>query len=114
VADGAFGEFRRMLEYKAQWYGATVVVANRFYPSSKTCSDCGVIHPEVVLGVDKWHCDDCGADHDRDLNASINLRNMAESFAVTACGERSADAKRKPRVKLRSVKQEDNLKLKAA
>jgi len=114
VADGAFGEFRRMLEYKAQWYGATVVVANRFYPSSKTCSDCGVIHPEVVLGVDKWRCDDCGSFHDRDLNASINLRKLAESLPATVCGERSADAKRKPRVKRRSLKQEDNIKLKAA
>lgn len=107
VSDAGFGEFRRMLEYKAQFYGAQIVVANRFYPSSKTCSDCGVVHGPMSLSVRVWTCEDCGSVHNRDVNAAKNLENLAASFAVKACGERSAGAVRKPRVKLRSVKQEE-------
>jgi putative transposase len=108
ISDAGFGEFRRMLEYKAKWYGATIVTADRFYPSSKTCSECGVIHDSMPLDVRSWTCEDCGASHDRDLNAARNLEKMAASFAVTACGEQRSGAVRKPRVKRRSVKQEEN------
>ena len=90
IADMGFGELRRQLEYKAAWHGGQVVVVDRWYPSSKTCSCCG--HRLDVLGlqVRQWQCPDCGTLHDRDVNAAINLRNMAVSSTVAACGGEGA------------------------
>jgi putative transposase len=105
VSDAAFSEFRRVLEYKAKWYGATVVVADRGYASSAICSACGTVKENIPLSRRVWTCG-CGATHQRDLNAAKNLEKVAASFAVSACGERGSGAARKPRVKLRSVKQE--------
>ena len=64
-----------MLEYKASWYGRQVFKVNRFYPSSKACSTpgCGYIHKDLKLFERFWVCPECGALHDRDVNASINL-----------------------------------------
>ncbi len=73
VADVGWSEFRRMLEYTCQWYGSTLVVADRFYASSKTCSDCGHVLQTLPLSVRQWTCPDCGANHDRDVNAAKNL-----------------------------------------
>lgn len=106
IADMGFHEFRRQLEYKAAMRGGRVVVADRFYASSKTCSTCGHKLDELPLSVREWTCPACGAIHDRDVNAAVNLKNMAVSSTVSACGEESSGAKRKPRVKLTSVKQE--------
>lgn len=108
ISDASFGEFRRMLEYKAKCHGATVIVADRFFPSSKTCSCCGVIAEKMPLSVRAWTCEDCCATHDRDLNAAKNLERLAASSAVAACGEQRSGAERKPRVKRRSAKQEEN------
>ena len=72
VSDAGFGELRRQIEYKAALRGVTVVVADRFFPSSKACHACGQHHPEMVLGVDTMRCD-CGLVMDRDLNAAKNL-----------------------------------------
>ena len=69
IMDGNFGEFRRQLEYKARFYGARIVVANRWFPSSKTCSCCGSVKDELDLSQRTFHCDDCGFECDRDLNA---------------------------------------------
>ncbi len=90
IADMGFGELRRQLEYKAAWRGEQVVVIDRWYPSSKTCSRCG--HRLDVLGlqVREWQCPDCGTLHDRDVNAAGNLRNMAVSSTVAACGGEGA------------------------
>ena len=85
LSDQSFSEFRRQLEYKAGMYGSVVVKVNQWYLSTKQCSECGAINAEVTLGVDAWTCD-CGARHDRDHNAAINLKNVAASSAVTACG----------------------------
>ena len=85
IADMGFGEFRRQLEYKAQMRAVQVVVADRFYPSSKTCSACGLINSLLTLSDRSWVCG-CGARHDRDLNAAINLRNLAATSAASACG----------------------------
>lgn len=82
VSDVGMYEFRRQVEYKADH----VLFADRWYPSSKTCSDCGTVNKEVVLGVSEWTCSDCGSVHDRDLNAARNLKKLAASYAVTACG----------------------------
>ena len=85
IADMGFGELRRQLEYKAAWRGGQVVVIDRWYPSSKTCSCCGHRLDILDLQVRQWRCPDCGTLHDRDVNAAINLRNMAVSSTVTAC-----------------------------
>lgn len=72
VSDAAFREFRRQLEYKCQWYGRQLVVADRWFPSSKTCSVCGAIQESMPLSVRHWTCG-CGAAHDRDVNAAQNI-----------------------------------------
>ena len=82
VADMGFFEFRRQLEYKAGMYGGVVHVADKWFPSSKMCSDCGYVLPELSLGVRQWQCPECGAEHHRDINAALNLRNLA----LTATG----------------------------
>ena len=106
IADMSFYEFRRQLQYKTAMRGGQVVVADRFYPSSKTCSVCGYKLESLSLSVRKWKCPGCGTDHDRDLNAAINLKNMAVSSTVTACGEEGSGSSRKTRVKPSSEKQE--------
>lgn len=76
VADASFYEFRRQLEYKAKWYGKIVQVIDRFYPSSQLCSDCGAQWAGTKdLNVRKWICPECGAEHDRDINAAKNILN---------------------------------------
>ncbi len=74
IADQGFYEFRRQLQYKCQWYGCDLVVVDRFFPSSKTCSNCGHVQ-DMPLSFRTYDCPDCGLSIDRDLNASINLRN---------------------------------------
>jgi len=81
VADAALGEVRRQIEYKAQWQGRAVVVVDRFYPSSKTCSACGAVNRALQLHEKRWTCA-CGAAHDRDENAAKNIR--AEALRVIA------------------------------
>ena len=68
-----FGEFRRMLEYKAKWHGRKLVFVNRFYPSSKTCHSCGYVNKELVLKDRQWVCPECGEIIDRDYNAALNI-----------------------------------------
>jgi putative transposase len=78
LADAALAEVRRMLDYKTRWYGSQLVQADRFYPSSKTCSACGGRKPNLTLPERIFHCDECGARIDRDLNAAINLARLGE------------------------------------
>ncbi len=73
VSDAAFGEFRRQLEYKTRWYGTDLVVADRWYPSSKTCCGCGNIKTDLPLSDRTYSCAACGLVLDRDVNAAINL-----------------------------------------
>ena len=114
IMDGGFFELRRQLTYKAKLYGARVVVAGRWYPSSKTCSCCGVVKSTLALSQRMFGCDDCGFEAGRDHNAALNLASIAASSAVTACGETRSGPVRKSRVKRASVKQEENTALKAA
>jgi putative transposase len=106
IADMSFFEFRRQLEYKAAMRGGRVVVADRFFASSKTCSACGHTLETLPLSVREWTCPACGVIHDRDVNAAINLKNMAVSSTVSACGEEGSGLMRKRQVKPASVKQE--------
>ena len=74
ISDCSWSEFVRMLQYKADWYGKTISKTDRFYPSSQTCNCCGCINPETKdLSVREWICPDCGATHDRDINAAKNI-----------------------------------------
>jgi putative transposase len=87
INDVSFFEFRRQLEYKAQITGGKIVVSNQFFPSSKLCSTCGYKNDGLTLKVREWNCPECGSNHDRDINAAINLKNNAVSYMVSACGE---------------------------
>jgi len=119
IADAGWGELRRQLEYKAQQRGATVAAVDRFFPSSKTCSECAHVHEGLTLADRQWPCPACGVVHDRDVNAARNLlkRSIADAIAaseqqsagggpVAACGEVGSGSRRKTRTKPASVKQE--------
>jgi len=86
ISDVGMGEFRRQIEYKTKWYGEKLLVADRFLPSSKTCSVCGLINEYLTLKDRNWVCE-CGAEHDRDFNAAINLKNTVSSTEIYAYGE---------------------------
>ena len=73
ISDASWSTFVSMLEYKCNWYGKTLVKIDRFYPSSKTCSNCGHKEEKMPLNIREWTCPSCGEHHDRDLNASINI-----------------------------------------
>jgi len=111
IADMGFYEFRRQLQYKAAWRGAQVVVAERWFPSSKLCSVCG--HRLEILGLEvrQWTCPGCGAAHDRDVNAATNLKNMAVSSTASACGGEGAGLARKREAKPAPAKQESSGKV---
>ena len=127
ISDMGFFEFRRQLEYKAAMRGSVVVVADRFFASSKTCSACGEKIDKLPLSVRQWECPCCGESHDRDVNAAINLANYASaahfgtlsvplsshavSSTVSVCGGDGSSSRCKPIVKPAPVKQEFNRKL---
>jgi putative transposase len=73
TADAGLGGLRRMTTYKADWYGSELVVADRWFPSSKTCSSCGHVLDRLDRGTITWTCPACGTNHDRDRNAAVNL-----------------------------------------
>ncbi|MDY4651308.1 MAG: RNA-guided endonuclease TnpB family protein, partial [Atopobiaceae bacterium] len=73
VADASMSEMARQLEYKCAWHGRRFVKVSRWYPSSKMCSCCGHVLEELPLSVRAWTCPVCGASHDRDLNAAVNI-----------------------------------------
>jgi putative transposase len=90
VLDAALGEFRRQLEYKAERFGRTLVVVDRWFPSSKTCSHCGHLLNRLSLGTRSWTCPSCRTRHDRDHNAAKNIlaagRVAARGNSGDACG----------------------------
>ena len=110
IGDVGFAEFKRQLLYKASWYGSRVVLADRWEPSSKRCSECGWVDEDLTLADRVYRCAQCGLVLDRDLNAAINLAQLAgsSSDSQNACRATSAGARHKPRVKLVAKKQEPN------
>ena len=108
ISDMGFWEFRRQLEYKGKWHGCEIVVAPRFFPSSKTCSKCGNVKDEMSM-KDRTYVCECGLELDRDLNAAINLSRVVDrqSETLNACGGTSPLAGTQVPVKrsLRSRKQ---------
>lgn len=85
IGDAGWSEFVRQLEYKSRWYGRDLVGIDRWYPSSKRCSDCGHTVKSMPLSVREWTCPECGTIHDRDVNAARNV--LAAGLAVSALGE---------------------------
>ena len=81
IADTGMAELRRQLAYKATWYGCRLVVADRFYPSSKTCSACGWVKAKLTLAERTFSCEACGLRMDRDLNAAHNLAKLVQDVA---------------------------------
>ena len=108
ISDMGFFEFRRQLSYKVEMRGGVVVIADRFFASSKTCSACGAKVEKLPLSVRQWDCPTCGTSHDRDVNAAMNLANYAVSYTVSACGGEGSGLGRKSKTKPAPVKQEFN------
>ncbi len=79
IADVGFGEFRRQMQYKSNWYGCKIIMADRFFPSTKTCSQCGHVKADMPLSERIFQCENCGTEMDRDLNAAINLEKLVKN-----------------------------------
>ena len=97
ISDAAWSSFVTKLTYKAQWYGKQVIKIDRFFPSSKTCSDCGHINQGLTLDVRNWTCV-CGSQHDRDVNASKNILKRALVVQSSGTDDYRNGAKIRPKV----------------
>ena len=93
IADASWGNFVTLLQYKCDWYGKELVKVNRFYPSSKSCYDCGWINQNLKLSDREWTCNSCGVIHDRDVNASRNV--LKEGLKISGKGLASTKVERK-------------------
>lgn len=82
ISDVGFGVFRSQIEYKAKRYGTQLIIADRWFPSSRLCSVCQKKNEARTLSDRKWTCSHCGTDHDRDLNAALNLKRLATETAL--------------------------------
>jgi putative transposase len=100
ISDAGFGEIRRQLTYKTEWNGGTLIVADRWYPSSKTCSGCGVVKTKLRLSERTYACTICGLVLDRDENAARNLASLVKRVVAGSGPEtkngRRADRKTRP------------------
>jgi len=100
IADAGFAEIRRQLDYKTTWNGGRMLVADRFYPSSKTCSGCGTVKTKLALSEREYQCEACGLVIDRDRNAALNLAALAAQYDTAGSGPvagRGADQKTRVR-----------------
>jgi len=88
VSDLGFGEFVGILEHHCRKHGSTLVKIDRFFPSSKLCSDCGGLHRELSLRDREWTCPHCGTVHDRDQNAAINIEREGRRLLAEQVGHR--------------------------
>ena len=115
ISECSWFEFVRQLEYKGRWYGRTVVKIDRFFPSSKTCSNCGFIKESLNLSERKWTCPKCEINHDRDLNAAKNILKQGLNSLSFGTNEYSRgdevnlkSTKSGRKYRLRSDEKEDN------
>lgn len=92
VIDASMGEALRQLEYKCAWYGRGFVKVDRFYPSSKTCGNCGAVYGELALAMREWVCPVCGVHHDRDLNAACNIAREGKRILAGTAGHAGTGA----------------------
>jgi putative transposase len=90
ISDASFGEFRRQVTYKMGWNGATLLLAERWFASSKTCSDCGAVKTKLALKVRVFDCDECPLVLDRDENAARNLAALAAEYLAQMCSTGTA------------------------
>lgn len=90
LSDASFSMFRNQLEYKCRWYGKELVIIDRFYPSSKTCSRCGWKNKDLKLSDRTFICKNCGLEIDRDLNAAINIQAVGVDAAILTQSSRVA------------------------
>jgi putative transposase len=108
ISDCGWGEFGRQLAYKCQRYGRRLVVIDRWYPSSRTCSACGYLLAELSLSTRHWTCPSCGTRHDRDINAARNIlaagRAVAPGSRGDACG---ADVRHSGSSRVRSAAKQE-------
>jgi putative transposase len=86
LSDASLGTVSRMLDYKCEWYGKELVKVDRWFPSSKTCQCCGYIVESLPLSIREWTCPECGAIHDRDWNAAINIEAVGHTDSENAQG----------------------------
>lgn len=91
IGDVGWGMFFQFLRYKSDWYGRNIITIGRFEPSSKTCSKCGYIKHDLTLKDRTWACPVCGENHDRDVNAAINIRDF--SFVNTGSDRNTPKSK---------------------
>lgn len=112
VTDLGFGEFRTILEQKCKEYDTTIIYADKWYPSSKTCSLCGTINKSLKLSDREWTCTECGTYHNRDFNAALNLEyyftnqySTVGTTEINACGD-NASTLRAIVMQVMSLKQE--------
>ena len=87
IVDAGLGEFYRQLAYKCEWYGVNLRVIERFAPSSKLCHRCGHRMVKMPLHIRRWTCPECGASHDRDINAAINIKELGLTALPVQRGE---------------------------
>ncbi|MBD2484433.1 RNA-guided endonuclease TnpB family protein [Planktothrix sp. FACHB-1365] len=106
ISDVSWGEITRQLAYKCRWYGRTYIEIDRWFPSSKRCSNCGHIVEKMPLSVREWECYKCRTHHDRDINASKNV--LAAGLAVSVCGA-SVRPEQSKSVKATAMKQKPKL-----
>ena len=96
LGDAGLGVLLRQLDYKTGWYGSRVLKADRWFPSSKLCSGCGVVKAKLHLAERTYECDSCGLTIDRDLNAAVNLARYAQRQTDPSTGVVTGGADRKP------------------
>lgn len=85
ISDAAWSSFVMKLQYKAEWYGKTILRIGRFQPSSKICNNCGNINENLTLRIRSWVCPACNTEHDRDINAAANIKKIAVRMDINKC-----------------------------
>lgn len=108
ISDAGWGQFIAFTEYKGAWYGAHLEKIDRFYASTKICSECGTKNQDLTLSDRTWVCQSCGVVHDRDVNAAINIQNQTTvgTTGINACGDHVRRASANEEKFARSLKQE--------